>query len=129
MNERRKRFVDAYVRTLNATQSAREAGYKAQRLDQAGYEVLSIPEVRHAVDEKLSQISSAAVGSAQWIVDHAAHIVEESGTDRVSALNLLAKRHPEFRDGITFNQLNLGLTDLTDEQLKLLLEGKPNDQD
>lgn len=46
---RRQRFVDEYLKDLNAKQAAIRAGYTAKRAEQAGYELLTFPDVAAAI--------------------------------------------------------------------------------
>ncbi len=57
-------------------------------------------------------------------------IAMQDKPDRVPALALLAKLHPEFRNGPIVDNRRLNLSGLTDEQLDLLiaeLSGKASD--
>ncbi len=61
-----RKFVQAYLKTFNATQSAREAGYSAKsrhNLETQGYDLLRNSEVRAAVEEGLTEenVDKAAV--------------------------------------------------------------------
>jgi phage terminase small subunit len=57
LSPKRWRFVQEYLRDLNATQAAIRAGYSAKRSDQQGYELLSNPEVKAVVDKEKDRIA------------------------------------------------------------------------
>jgi phage terminase small subunit len=55
---RHSAFVDAYVTNgFNASDAAKKAGTKAKNTRQAGYELLTNPDVRKEIDKKLEQMS------------------------------------------------------------------------
>lgn len=49
-----KKFVRVYLETWNASEAARQVGYKGARSDQAGYEYLRKPEIAAAIKELVS---------------------------------------------------------------------------
>lgn len=49
------RFVEEYLKDLNATQAAIRAGYSPKRADAIGYENLSKPEIASAVQAAIAQ--------------------------------------------------------------------------
>lgn len=51
LTPRRQRFVDEYLKDLNAKQAAIRAGYTKNRAEQAGYELLTFPDVQEAVQK------------------------------------------------------------------------------
>lgn len=53
LNDKQRRFVDEYLKDLNATQAAIRAGYSAKRADSIGYENLRKPEIADAVAERM----------------------------------------------------------------------------
>ena len=60
LSPRHRRFVMAYVRTLNASAAARAIAPTAKRPDQIGYELLRKPEIRAAIDAALAAESMPA---------------------------------------------------------------------
>lgn len=55
LNERRKKFISAYLETLNASEAARKAGYKG-RADQIGHRLLRNVEIRAIISKELDSI-------------------------------------------------------------------------
>lgn len=66
---RRDRFVDAYLRTLNATEAAREAGYGGEHPERAGYALLRDPRVLHALAERRREEAAAARLTATRVLE------------------------------------------------------------
>lgn len=58
LSPKRWRFVQEYLKDLNATQAAVRAGYAAKRADQQGYQLLSDSEVKAVVDKEKDRIAA-----------------------------------------------------------------------
>lgn len=105
LNERRKKFISAYLETLNASEAARKAGYKG-RADQIGHRLLRNVEIRAIISQELDSI----IGSEKGTIKHrvlvelqgeafSSHITETSegvetkklNPNRMKALELLSK--------------------------------------
>jgi phage terminase small subunit len=61
LNDRQTLFVEHYVQTLNAKQSAIKAGYSEKTAEQQGYQLLQKPSVQAAISE-ISEKRSKAIG-------------------------------------------------------------------
>lgn len=59
LSPKRWRFVQEYLKDLNATQAAIRTGYAAKRADQQGYELLSNPEIASVVAKEKDKIAEA----------------------------------------------------------------------
>jgi len=68
MTERQKRFVDYYIQTGNATEAARKAGYKHP--DKYGNENLGKLGVKEAIAERMSQLESDRIASAEEVLSY-----------------------------------------------------------
>lgn len=55
LTPKQKRFVTEYLRTLNASEAARRAGYSKKTAYSIGHENLSKPEIKAAIDSVLDQ--------------------------------------------------------------------------
>jgi phage terminase small subunit len=119
MTPKQARFVAEYAVDMNGTQAAIRAGYSKTRAHVTASELLDDPEIAAAVAVNNRKVVEAVIGSAEWIVERAAEVVNRAlnavpvkdakgkiidgeWTCNLSAatpaLALLAKRHPEFRD-------------------------------
>lgn len=59
LTERQRKFVDVFLRDLNASEAARAAGYKGERADQAGHRMKSRRVVRAEIERRLSIATGA----------------------------------------------------------------------
>ena len=100
LTPRQARFVQEYVIDMNGAQAAIRAGYApgAGARVQATH-LLSNPNIRAVIAEKQRSIAARAGWDVEQIVRRAGEIAMQDRPDRVAALALLAKRHPDFRDG------------------------------
>ena len=126
-------FVAEYVKDGNATQAAIRAGYSEKTAYSIGNENLSKPEIVQALaqvgataTQRVLQAQEEAVGTAEWIIRNAAETHREARAagqhgPAVAALNLLAKRIPEFRDNQPAPNQTLVLNGLNDEQLEAVI--------
>ena len=52
MTEKQKKFVDEYIKSLNAAESARRAGYAEKNADVTGAKLLVNPSVKSEICRK-----------------------------------------------------------------------------
>lgn len=74
--DKRRRFVDEYTVDCNGTQAAIRAGYSAKSAQQQSADLLLIPMVKAAIEEKLEEIRRKNEITADWVVDKAKKIIE-----------------------------------------------------
>ena len=70
LTEKQRRFVNAYIKTGNAAEAARQAGYKASNADVIGRENLRKPTVRKALDARLKELEDAQIADAREVLIH-----------------------------------------------------------
>lgn len=68
------RFVQEYLKDLNATQAAIRAGYSRRTADQLGHQLLKKPSVAAAVSERAGKVLEKAEVTVERIVQEAAAI-------------------------------------------------------
>jgi phage terminase small subunit len=66
--DKQQRFVQEYVKDLNATQAAIRAGYSESTANVIGYENLTKPYIRAAIERRLAQIAAVAEVDAAMVV-------------------------------------------------------------
>ena len=124
LTEKQKRFADYYIETGNKTEAAVKAGYSKKTARVIGQENLLKPAVKNYIDEKLTEMSSKRIASANEVMElltSAARgeleeevvVVESVGDycseakiikkqigakDRIKAAELLGKRYRLFTD-------------------------------
>jgi phage terminase small subunit len=70
LTERQKRFVDAYIRTGNAVQSAIEAGYSEDYAQTSGHKILQNKYVAERLKQRLDKMDSEKIASAQEVLEY-----------------------------------------------------------
>lgn len=70
LTEKQRRFVNAYIKTGNAAEAARQAGYKKKTADAIGRENLRKPTVRKAINVRLKEIENAQIADAKEVMRH-----------------------------------------------------------
>lgn len=94
LNERRKKFISAYLETLNASQAARQAGYKG-RSNTIGQRLLTNVDIKGIISEELKARMDADRESVKARVLTLWNAVSATSTesmrDRLKASELLAK--------------------------------------
>lgn len=65
---KQQRFVDTYIKTGNAAEAARQAGYKKTTADAIGRENLRKPTVRKAINARLKEIENAQIADAKEVM-------------------------------------------------------------
>lgn len=132
-------FATYYVETGDRVQSAIRAGFSARRASQTAYDLMKKPYVQKFIEERLRagqeraerRMGEQSVGQVAWIIEKAAQVVEDAPkagqyAAAVSALNLLAKMHPQFNGGpsVDARSVNLNLPPGTSvSDLKALVGG------
>lgn len=74
LTPRRQKFVAAYLRTLNATKAAKEAGYSPETADQQGSRLLKNVKVRHAINLRLGRDLGGAIITRKRITQELADL-------------------------------------------------------
>jgi phage terminase small subunit len=120
ISARYSRFLDEYLKDLNATQAAIRVGYKEDYAGVTAYKILSKPEVKEELEKRLaeSRISSSelikrldmmAMGELPTKVVKGSHEREEYDTK--AAADSLARVYALFKDNIDLNISHLNITD------------------
>ena len=94
LNERRKKFISAYLETLNASEAARQAGYK-DRANKAGHQLVTNSDIKAIISQELQSRMDADRESVKARVLSLWNAVSATSTetmrDRLKASELLAK--------------------------------------
>lgn len=78
MTPKQRRFVDEYMKDLNATQAAIRAGYSRKTANQQGPALLSDPEISAAIDLAKTERSERTKVDSDWVLER---LVEEAEAD------------------------------------------------
>lgn len=83
LNERQKRFVDYYLQSSNATDSARKAGYSTKNAMQIGCELLRNPKIQAALNTRLEQLESDRLAETKEILEYLTSVMRGQTEDEV----------------------------------------------
>ena len=86
MTPKQKRFCDEYLIDCNATQAAIRAGYSEKTAKQIGTENLSKPDLRAYIDERLAEVQSKKIASAEEVMQYLTSVLR--GESKSSVLSL-----------------------------------------
>ena len=70
MTPKQKRFCDEYLIDTNATQAAIRAGYSEKTAYSIANENLNKPEIRAYIDERLAEMQSKMIASAEEVMQY-----------------------------------------------------------
>jgi phage terminase small subunit len=76
MTEKRRRFVDEYLKDLNATQAAIRAGFSAKTAGAAGARLLKDVRIASEIEQKKQERSDEIRVDQQYVVRNLTEIVE-----------------------------------------------------
>lgn len=55
LTDKRQKFIDEYLKCWNASEAARRAGYSERSAGAMGHDLLKIPEIKAAIQEKINE--------------------------------------------------------------------------
>ena len=93
---KQEKFVQEYVVCLNAAEAARRAGYSRSTARQMGYENLTKPYIRAAVDRERAAAAERAGLDRDWLIAQLIDNYEKSRAAHkfrpaIGSLNLIAR--------------------------------------
>ena len=77
LTPKQKLFVKYYIKTLNATESARLAWYSHKSANEIWHENLTKPSIRAEINKSLHKKMEKADIDGQWVIDNLVDIVEK----------------------------------------------------
>lgn len=83
LTEKQKKFADYYIELGNATQAAIKAGYSKKTANRIGPENLSKLVIKKYIDERMEQLASERIMSAQEILERLTKIAKADITETV----------------------------------------------
>lgn len=108
LTEKQKRFIDYYIETANATESAKRAGYSEKTAKQIGNENLT--KLDFFIKEKLQQKENNRIASQDEVLQYLTKVMrgeekdqfglDASLQDRTKCAELLGKRYGTFKEKI-----------------------------
>ena len=142
LTEKKKKFADYYIKTGNATESAKYAGYSEKTAYSSGQRLLKDVEVAKYVEEQMEQLKKETIADADEVLQLLTSIargetteenafVDKNGNpvivetkvkekERIKALELLGKRYKLYVDKVEAN---------VDGEVKVVFEGEDDIED
>lgn len=136
LTTKQHKFCDEYIKSGNATDAAKKAGYSPKTAKVIGQENLTKPYLKAYIDERLKQLESDNIAGAREVLKYLSSVmrgeqtesvatakcvynnVPVSAKDRINAAKEILKRYPS--DPMTKAQLRKTIADaeLTEEKVK-----------
>lgn len=150
LTPKQRKFADEYIKSGNAADAARKAGYSKRSARSVGQENLTKPDIKQYIDERMAEIASKRIMDAREAVELLTRIArgEEKETvisstpegvyesqkeadlkTRISAVKEILKRYPGD-DRLVKAQIRKAESeaDIAESKAKLLRGGKDNRQ-
>ena len=83
LNERQKLFVDYYIQTGNATESAKKAGYSERSAMALGCELLRNAKIQVAIATRLEQLESERIAKDKEVLEYITAVMRGETTEEV----------------------------------------------
>nr|DAY88928.1 MAG TPA: Terminase small subunit [Caudoviricetes sp.] len=108
LTEKQKRFIDYYIETANATESAKRAGYSSKTAKNIGAENLT--KLNNFIQERLQQLENNRIASQEEVLQYLTKVMrgeekdqfglDASLQDRTKCAELLGKRYGTFKEKV-----------------------------
>jgi len=108
LTEKQKRFIDYYIETANATESAKRAGYSSKTAKNIGAENLT--KLNYFIQERLQQLEDSRIASQEEVLQYLTKVMrgeekdqfglDASLQDRTKCAELLGKRYGTFKEKV-----------------------------
>lgn len=84
LNERQKRFIEYYIQTGNATESAIKAGYSAKTAGVNGCNLLKNPKIRNALHTRIENQDRKRVADTQEVLEYLTAVMRGEYQDELA---------------------------------------------
>lgn len=83
LNAKQKRFVDEYIKSLNATQAAIEAGYSKKTAGAIGSRLLKDVKISTAIKNRINNIESESIADAQEVLEYFTRVMRRQEKEKI----------------------------------------------
>lgn len=80
---KQKRFIDFYIQSANAAESARKAGYSAKSARYVGLELLAKPNIQAAIQSRLAELDSERTADTKEILEYLTKVMRGNAEEEV----------------------------------------------
>ena len=118
MTHRQELFIQEYLNSLNATQSAIRAGYSPKTAYSIGQRLLKNVEVLQAINTAMNERKNTLIATREQRQEFWTSVMLDTDTamkDRLKASELLGKSEGDFTDKVQANISGMTLADLVME--------------
>ena len=118
MTHRQELFIQEYLNSLNATQSAIKAGYSPKTAYSIGQRLLKNVEVLQAINTAMNERKNTLIATREQRQEFWTSVMLDTDTamkDRLKASELLGKSEGDFTDKVQANISGMTLADLVME--------------
>ena len=118
MTHRQELFIQEYLNSLNATQSAIRAGYSPKTAYSIGQRLLKNVEVLRAINTAMNERKNTLIATREQRQEFWTAVMNDCDTamkDRLKASELLGKSEGDFTDKVQANISGMTLADLVME--------------
>lgn len=89
---KQQKFIDYYIETGNAAESARRAGYSLKTAYSAGHDNLKKPYILKEIQRRQREMSNARIASAQEVMEYLTKVMNGEIKDQFGLEASLAER-------------------------------------
>ena len=83
LTDKQKRFCEEYLVDCNATQAAIRAGYSEKTAYAIGNENLSKLEIKNYIDEKMTELQSKTIASAEEVMKYLTSVIRGESNSEI----------------------------------------------
>ena len=83
LNIRQKHFVDYYIQTGNATESAKKAGYSLKSAYQVGCKLLKNPKIQKALNTRQAELESELIAKDKEVLEYLTKVMRGQTEEEV----------------------------------------------
>ena len=83
LNAKQQRFVDEYIKSLNATQAAIEAGYSKKTAGAIGSRLLKDVKISTAIKNRINNIKSESIADAQEVLEYFTRVMRRQEKEKI----------------------------------------------
>jgi phage terminase small subunit len=120
VREKHKLFAEEYIKTLNITQSAKNAGYSAKTAYAIGFKLLKNADIQEYIKKRMAEVDHQKIASANEVLETLTRIIrgqekeqfdlDVAIQDKLKAAELLGKRYALFTDKLDVSGGDIAVT-------------------
>jgi len=120
VREKHKLFAEEYIKTLNITQSAKNAGYSEKTAHAIGFKLLRNADIHDYIQKRMADVDHQKIASANEVLETLTRIIrgqekeqfdlDVAIQDKLKAAELLGKRYALFTDKMDVSGGDIAVT-------------------